>query len=47
VFSSTLQPTGDGGFTMLGTAYKHRDVTAFSQKHQGEDDMAFIGLEII
>jgi len=31
----------------MGTAHEYGDVTAFSQEHQGQDDMAFVGLEPI
>ena len=47
MFSSTFQPASDGGFAMMGTAHENGDITAFSQEHQGQDDMAFISLQPI
>ena len=32
---------------MLRTTYEYGDVTTFSQEHQGQDDVAFVGLEPI
>ncbi len=32
---------------MLRTAHEYGDVTTFSQEHQGQDDVAFVGLEPI
>ena len=47
MFSSPFQPTSDRGFTMFRTAHEYGDVTTFSQEHQGQDDVAFVGLEPI
>ena len=47
MFSCTLQPAGDGSFAVVGAAHEYRDVTAFGQEHQDQNDTVFINLQSI
>ena len=47
VLTGTFEPTSDGGFTVSRAAHENGDITTFGQKHQDQNDMAFIGLEPI
>ena len=47
MFSCPFQPAGDGSFAVVGAAHEYGDVTTFSQENQGQDDVAFVGLEPI
>jgi hypothetical protein len=47
MFTRAFQPAGDGGFAMFRTAHENRDIAAFGQKHQDQNDVLFIGLHPI
>jgi len=47
MFSRSFKPASNRGFAMFRTAYENKDITAFSQEHQDQNDVSFIGLHPI
>ena len=47
VLPGSFEPSGDGGFAMSRATYENRDITAFGEKHQDQDDMIFSSFQAI